>query len=463
MPVYDRYWRLGAALLLFLPAGGAGIVVWYTLTGQPLERLFGSSITYSNTCQAVGAVLMLITAISQTMAARKRDRARHAALRGDLDAMPLSRVVPGATATAMNATTVEMLTARGTLSADGVGLHVRGAYGRQRTASVPWGEARLLEVWLSGTGQQRARGFTLYGERAKVEWSLPRGRHERTQKQSDIEAALLAAIHAHTGLAPRTLATSLRIPDPQPVARTPLKPLGVGLVVVCALLPFVAAVASMRLPLTTEPALNAYAAASLALIGLGLVVAAVLMLKEGFDRVPLPDAAAILPPGMPPPYTTGAGVYTLRWRVPGRIRLGEAALGMLLSGNVVPLIAVMVGSGPANEVSLILNFALGGEVLLGVLLLADAVRSGRHTITAEATGLRAGRRTLLWSDVEEVVARVPGRTVADFKVVGGDGDVTIDWPAKVRVTPIPGAQAVTPSELAALVVARSGKALRVED
>lgn len=63
----------------------------------------------------------------------------------------------------------------------------------------------------------------------------------------------------------------------------------------------------------------------------------------------------------------------------------------------------------------------------------------------------------------DVVACVPGRTATGFKVVGDAGEVTIEWSAKVHGAPRRGAQAVTPSELAALVVARSGKALRVED
>lgn len=463
MPTYDRYWRLGVAALLLLAAGGAGIIVWYVLTGQPLERLFGPGITYSNTCQVVWAVMVLCVVVPHLMDARKRDRARVAALRGNLDAMPPSRIVTGDTATA--ATTAELLTARGVVSADEVGLHFRRAYRRRRTTSVPWGEARLLEVWLSGSGRQRVRGFTLYGERTKIEWSLPRGRQARTQKQSDIEAALLAAIHAHAGLSPRTFAPALqRRPAARPAGRAGPKPLGTILTVVIMLLPFAVAAAALLLPLTTEPGLNAYVACSFGVLGLVVVVVAVQAQAELFHRAPLPDPAMILPLGVLPPNTSGTGTYILRWRARPLTRLGEAALGLLFAGNIVPLIGILFGAetAAASAWTDILNFTVGGAVLLGVLMLWDAAFSGRHTITADATGLRAGRQTLRWADIEDVVARVPGNTVAGFKVVGADGDVTIEWPTRVHTTPRRGAQTVTPSELAALVVARSGTALRVE-
>lgn len=460
MPVYDRYWHLGVAALALLGCLGAGLGAWYLATGGSLEQLLGPGITYSNTCQTIWIVLVLWMVISQLAAARRRDLARHAALGGDLSAMPLSRIVPGDATAALSP---ELLTARGIVSADDAGLHFHRIGTRKRDKSVPWGEARLLEVWLSGSGRQRARGFTLYGERTEIEWSLPRGRQARTQKQSDIEAALLAAIHAHTGLSPRTLAPALRAPDSRPAERAGPKPRGIVLLIVVMLLPFVAAAATLLLPLTTVPALNAYTALTFGMLGLLLVIASVQALGELFHRTPIPDPGAILPPEMPTLDTPGAGVYALRWRVPARTRLAEAALGTLFAGNVVPLLAVMVGAGPADGVSPILNFALGGMVLLGALLLAGAARSGRHTIIAEATGLRSGRQTLRWDEVDEVVARVPSRTAVGFKVVGDEGEVTIEWPAKVHTAPRSGAQAITPGELAALVVARSGKALRVED
>lgn len=460
MPVYDRYWRLGAALLLLLPAVGAGIVVWYILTGQPLERLFGPGISYSNTCQAVGVVLMLSTAISHILAARKRDRSRRAALRGNLDAMPLSRIAPEQ----VDVVTAELHTTRGVVSADAAGLHFHRIGTRRHDVSVLWGEARLLEVWHSSVGQQQVRGFSLYGQRAKIEWRLPRSPHARLQKQTDAEAALLAAIHTHTGLAPRTLAPALRAPDVYPVARAGPKPRGIILLIVVVLLPFAAAAATMMLPLTIEPELNAYVALTFGVLGLLLVVASALALSELVTRAPLPDPGAILPPGAPPPDTSGTGIYALRWRERFVTRLGQAALGLLFAGNIVVLLHIMFGAevAGADAMKFALNFALGAVAVLGVLLLLAAPFTGRSLITADATGLHSGRQTLRWAEVEEVVVRVPSRTVASFKVVGDAGEVTIDWPAKVHATPQRGTQVVTPSELAALVVGRSGKALRVE-
>lgn len=462
MPVYDRYWRLGVAALVALACLGAGLDAWYLATGGTLEQLLGPSITFSNTCNAVWIVVILCwMVISQLAAARKRERARYAALRGNLDAMPPSRIVPRQ----VNVVTAELHTARGVVNADDAGLHFHRIGTRKHDKSVPWSEARLLEVWRTSVGQWPVRGFTLYGERAKIEWSLPRIARQRLREQTDAEVALLAAIHSRTGLDPRTLAPALRVPDTRPAERAGPKLPGTILSVVIALLPFAAAAATLLLPLTTKPALNAYIALSFAALGLLIAVAAVQALAELFQHSPIAEPGAILPPGVPPPDMSGTGVYALRWRERARTRLGEVALGLLLVGNVVSLVYLVVLGAEtpgADDVKRVLFFALVSVVLLGALLLLVAPFTGSGRITADATGLTAGKQTLRWAAVEEVVARVPNRGAAGFKVVGGEGEVTIEWPAKVHARPQPGAQAVTPGELAALVVARSGKALRVE-
>lgn len=463
MPAYDRYWRFGVAAMVLLACLGAGLFAWYLLTGGSLEQLLGPGITPSNTCGAVWGVLVLGTVVSHLAAARNRERARHAALRGDLAAMSPSRIE----LREEHATVAELRTARGVVSADDAGMHY-WRHGRgDRTVTVPWGEARLLEVWLTGdTGRQGRRGFTLYGQGNRIEWWLPRDRQMRLQKQSDAEAVLLAAIHTRTGLVPRTLAPALRAPDARPAEREGPKPLGTILAVVFALVPFVAAAATLEMPLTTEPALNAYVAITFGVLGLLVVIASVQTLSELFNRTPLPDPGMILSPGMPPPdMTGGTGAYELRWRKRSLTWLGEASLGALFAGNAIPLVGILSGAEAfvAGDLTVILNFAVGGVALLGLALLLDSACGVHHTVRANATGLTARRQTLRWADVEEVVARVPGRTVADFKVVGDAGDVTIEWPARVCATRHAGVQAISPSELAALVVVRSGKALRVEE
>ncbi len=462
MPAYDRYWRLGVAALLLLALLAAGLFAWYLVTGGSLERLLGSGITYTNTCQAIWIVLVLLTVVSHLAAARKRERARHAALRGDLSAMPPSRIaLPDE-----QPTVAELRTPRSVVSADDAGLHFHRIGTRRHDVSVPWGEARLLEVWRTGTGRQGRRGFTLYGERARIEWSLPRDPQMRLQKQSDAEAVLLAAIHTRTGLIPRTLAPALRAPDTLPSEHTGPKLVGTIVVIVLALAPFALAAAALLLPLTTVLWLNAYVALTFVVVGLLMATATVQTLGELFRRTPLPDPGTILPPGMPPPdMMSGTGAYELRWRKRSLTWLGEASLGALFAGNAIPLIGILSGAeaAVAGDLMVILNLAVGGVAVLGLALLLDSAIGVHHTVRANAMGLTAGRQTLRWSDVEEVVAHAPRRAVEEFKVVGGEGDVTIEWPAKVRAKPRPGAQPITPGELAALVVARSGKALRVEE
>lgn len=466
MPTLDRRWRLGAFLLALGIAVGVALEAWNVWSTMGIYGDYGPGVIPRLGIDPFGTASLIFMGwwlITALVHARRREQLRARALAGDLDAMPPARIVPGDTAT----TTVDLLTARGKVSADDEGLHFRRTYKRERVVSVPWGEARLLEVWLSGSGRQSVRGFSFYGDQARLEWTLPRGQNKRTQKQSDAEAALLATIHAHTGLVPHTFAPTLQRPDAHRAERAGPKPFGTIVSIVVALLHFAVAAAVLLLPLATERAMNVYVALTFSVLGLLIMIAVVRTLAEHFRRTPQPDPGAILPPGVPPPDTSGTGIYALRWRERSRELLGGGALGLLFFGNVVPLIALVTGAeteAASGWIGILLFTTIAGIALLGALLLLAVALSGRrNSITADATGLRSGKWALRWGNVEEVVARVPDGSVAGFKVVGDEGEVAIEWPANPHAIPRPGAQALTAAEFAALVVARSGRALRVEE
>ncbi len=107
---------------------------------------------------------------------------------------------------------------------------------------------------------------------------------------------------------------------------------------------------------------------------------------------------------------------------------------------------------------------LGVGALLGCLMLVAAVRAwGTMTIRADALGLRmAGPESsvlLRWNAVAGITY-ISARNRTMYVVQGRDG-ASVAWPAKVtpvvRAQAEPGAVAVTPDELAAVVAERSGK------
>jgi hypothetical protein len=107
---------------------------------------------------------------------------------------------------------------------------------------------------------------------------------------------------------------------------------------------------------------------------------------------------------------------------------------------------------------------------VGVVMLYSVIFFPNTVIRADTAGLhsRPTRRNssfLPWASIEEIAARMRHGTVNDYVVRGDAGRVVINWSARrslvVDETPSDGALPISPDELAALVVKRSGKPLRV--
>lgn len=472
----DRRWRVGTLLLVLAAVVAGALAVWDVWSTMVIYGVYGPGVIPHldiNPFDAVGFALLLWATVAPLAGARRRERLRARALAGDLDAMPLSRVVPDqARAPDVGAEPLVIAhVGRGVITSTGDELIFSRP--RHRGIAIAWRDALLLEVWTLDTGKTERRGYTLYGRDAFIEWDMPAGGKKLAPTEDGLRRALLDVIVAHTGLAPRTLSPKLQASSaPAPRTRR-FSVSGTVTIAVLVTLPFALAATALALPLTHEPLLNDYVALSLSVIGLILLVVAIRAYLALLHPAPTSADAAFAPFQVaPPPDTTGTGVYGLRWGKPLGDRLIECALGLLLVADALPAIVSLSefaappdAVAPPHPPQQYLAGALFLPAIIGAALLVFGLSPGRHAVVADVKGLsmRSGRRTevLLWDDVERVMAHASRGRITRYEVIGDEGEVTIAWPAKVHATPRTGTQAVTPGELAALVVARSGKALRV--
>lgn len=348
---------------------------------------------------------------------------------------------------------------------------------------IPWDQARLLEVWAGDlhTGHQHWHGYTLYGPGVRVEWqeypasyiqAAPDGiaRDELIQRQR----ALLALIHARTSLTPRTFDDAFQVKDASiPPRRFSLSGTAFALAIAAALL--FAAVAALALPLTRYPLLNLYVAITIGPIGLTILVIFFQTLVSSPDTPasrtppapPLPPAPPIAL-GDPGPAVALSHTLTLRSRLLGLFG------GLLAAVDLVAAARGFIGDASPGHPSI---FSTAGLRLLAavivalpaffVLMLAWAdVFKRATTLQASATGLseRAGNKETMitWHETEAVTARVKHGTYTSFAVTTRDSDTSIGWPARATHArrDAPGLT-ISGAELAALVVARSGRALTI--
>lgn len=476
----DRHWRLGAFALGLVFIGIVGPEAWYIWSVMGIYGVYGPGVLHYldiNPLDAIWFVFIGWFLIMVLLRARRRERLRARALSGDLAAMPHSRIVPDP-ARAPDVAAEPLViphVGRGpttiiTATTDGLTVSRR----RHRDTVIPWGEAQLLEVWTFSMETTRQRGYTLYGRDAYIEWDMPEGKKKLAVQDENLRRELLDLIAARTGLTPRTLSPQLQAPSASAPPARRVSVSGTVTIAILISLPFALAVAALLLPLTNELLLNAYVALSLGVTGLillGVATAAYIKLLAPLDA----SADGTLPPFQvaPPPDTTGTGIYGLWWGKPLSDRLIECGLGLLLAADALPALWSLNefqtppnAIAPSHPPQQYLAGALLLPAIIGAMLFVFGLLPDRHVVLADTQGLsmRSGKQieALRWDDVDQVKAHVSRGRITRYRVIGEIDEDTIEWPVRrIREVPINTGQSLTAAELAALVVARSGKALRV--
>lgn len=375
--------------------------------------------------------------------------------------------------------------------ADEAGLHEHRLDRRERV--VRWEDAHLLEVATPLAGNAGALTFTVFARHGRVSWTMP-PLGPTPEELSALQAThntLLALLSERAGLQPRTLERSLLARPTKPAKAeeptTPERPrtlrarifkaitFTIGVTFVLAFSLFCAAIlvglayVCVTFHLTGVPALDDYAA--LATLSPLLFLARILI---SFILWPL-DRDIPLPYQPPAPV---APSYELRWRMrPGwRIFLGTFGVALLPAGALGVWGFVQWAGGVltgASDVGLstVFPFASFGPIFagaLGITLLWRSVTGAPRVIRADAQGLifsQAARQkptsltTLPWEDITSIklTKALLGQTTVTVR--GRELGRIVTWPANAPVVPAPpstdGTQPLTPTELAALVAARS--------
>lgn len=346
---------------------------------------------------------------------------------------------------------------------------------------IPWYDARLLEIWQERhrRGAEPLQGYTLYGRLTRIEWrNLPAAwiapEGMTYSELAHRQRQLLDLIAAKTGLMPRTFADDLKMPDPGARASRSGIILAFALLGAICLLVFAAllglAVASVMLPITPLAVVNAITATCLAGAAIflaGLVLAAIVKVRRVRATVttyPLPT--------LPDEIAAKTSVAGLGYKSRLWARVENVVCGLLLAWQIVPLCIAFVGfltypaSSPQSRVQVLVLTGFLFCIAIGVGLLWSGLRGRSTYVWADGEGLheRDGRRArfLPWEAVQSVQVETIAGKAASFEVRGAAR--VISWPASdVRIRPPRdrGALALTPDELAALVVARSGRSLTV--
>jgi len=338
-----------------------------------------------------------------------------------------------------------------------------------------WEQARLLELSTDSAGAAKNDLYTLYFSDATVRWrdyQLPAGTPTKTnvsRAESDRQLRqLLALVAARTGLEPRTLVRQLqRTPTLSPQTDNRFGMIVVFAFILAAGLVLLATgVAAVVLPVTPNPVLNLYSFATLALSG-GAVAAFVLR-HWGFAPAPPVHRERDYALPSPPPTLPGASYgFMSGIRPSNRLRL--ILVGLALAANLVPAtVSVLI----PPVLHLLLHLAatvllLVGIIGLFILGLALLLRPTRVWIDDAGLHERTGRkrRELPWTAIEEVNLHLVDDQPESVEVRGESDQMAIVWLAR-DITWMPAHETmhpVSPEELAALVVARSGVSLTIKE
>jgi len=294
------------------------------------------------------------------------------------------------------------------------------------------------------------------------------------------QAALLGLIAARTGLAPRTLAKSLKS-KPKPARATNRSTNAIVLLVV-ALVVAGAAAADFLLPMTPLTWVNWVSVGSLAFLTLCLIFAS---LRAALAPRTLPAHASSPSVGAPVPNVPGVS-YVLSWRTAPLTRLLLFIIGLFLAFNLIPgawaLFMLFTPFLPGHETQLLsesafamlgrylLAFALAIFGVIGLGLAFVGARAATTSIRADKDGLttRTGpsEQLMAWSSVQDISWGLGAGGKFAYLVKSDVPTLQISWVAGLQPSAIPpsdGAIPIGPDELAALVAARTGKSIRVRD
>jgi len=264
---------------------------------------------------------------------------------------------------------------------------------------MSWDEMRLLEV-SAGDAQARRR-FNLYTQGKRIAWTeyrtgfgaqyVPVG-----ATASAIifrQAALLGLIAARTGLAPRTLAKSLKS-KPKPARATNRSTNAIVLLVVALVV--AGAAADFLLPMTPLTWVNWVSVGSLAFVTLCLIFAS---LRAALAPRTLPAHASSPSVGAPVPNVRRVA-YVLSWRTAPLTRLLLFIIGLFLAFNLIPgawaLFMLFTPFLPGREAQLLSESAftmLGRYLLAFVLAIFGVIGLGLAFVGARAatTSIRADK------------------------------------------------------------------------
>lgn len=489
----DRRWPITIWLLVFeVSLVPTFFIVGYIFPGEtPQQMLSGVDWASSDTCGNVFFVLsvagLLLTLTRFGVQARRRERIRRQALAGDEDAMPVASstndLFPEASAETLQNEPLTLRWANGyVVTATQEGL--RWQRPRKRAVLLPWGEARLLELWESQGPPKDdifEYGYCLYASRNKyVEWTdTPESQFAGERLSWDQKVALheelLAVVAAHTNLPLRVVPKRQSEQDQpeQMSVRQKISLAGLGLALFFAAFPLGAGILALVAPLTHSFALNLYTA--IVYGGVGLVLLGVIV-KGLFDlnhpRTPNP---------IPPPYVALPYVPSVALDVGIAIRFGERPRDRLIW--FLLLVASLVSNGylvfrAIQDFSIMdLNHGtftdahklglglLGTCAFIGSMFAAVGAFSRPTVVVADEEGLHRGkgkkRESIAWEDVAMLFTKI-SRTneLTSLRVLESPPESkTISWRADARWVRRPdGASpaADAGAQFAAIVAQRAG-------
>lgn len=324
--------------------------------------------------------------------------------------------------------------------------------------SIAWPEARLLEVWRTSMGGgSNFAGYALFSDQAMIEWRDYSQEHAPVaydgSSYSEMrrrQRALLDLIAARTGLTPRTFVKELAASEEGAVENGVMRrsiwrglaPEGVLLLVLLAAVPLAVAVAALALPLTTSPALNAYAAATTGALGLVLLGLEVKFFARIVKAHPLPASHDAQPLTLPAaPIISNGGALGVRAPFQWKMRLLAVVIGLVFVGDVYPWIRTLgdfSAAFTAHDAQMSPHNLLAGGLALIILAVVGvasvAAFERRWRVVADDTGLhwRSGKeqRSLPWSAITRLNVSMVNGKVAEYEAVAGDANRTsISWSA----------------------------------
>jgi hypothetical protein len=395
------------------------------------------------------------------------------------------------------------------------GVKERTRWGLQRF--LRWEDANLFEVAAIQTLNRR---YTLYGPHGAVSWcdEIPAYDSEAVQQRDhenyvpdgvsleEMSRRLRAALHlvaARTGLAPRTLSSTLQVgasatkPKSPPLllGRLRLRPVGplgapilAGLVVPLFFLPAALGVAFIWWQPSNSRTVNALsglglvAASEILLVALALSLSNVTTKRRGSEieqsssPPDLADGARyVMPlPGsyLNRPLSIALGLLLLIGGIPGIILLcllvAEYLSILFFPSRVTALIASFPHT-PGAFIVAVLSFC-AAAIGLGLAYIAlSTERPWRRQAQVSEDGIRiengAITRTLPWEAIETLTLITVGSTPKTYHVTGDTGKISLSWPARpdarLGSAPPKGALVLAPDALATLIEQQPGVRRRI--